>query len=152
MDRTYPTRQPTEKKRKSTILCKMCDRGRKLTVLSVSEIASTSTDACTFDAMLLCVSITPFGAPVVPDVYSTVATSCGSMASAFSRHSVASVSAAALAPPATKSSHPTTPSDVGTSNPTISMSWLAPATASFAFSTSSALDAKTSFAPEFSRM
>ena len=47
---------------------KTCDRGRKLTVVSVSETSSSVRQTCTLDPMLACVSSTPFGLPVVPDV------------------------------------------------------------------------------------
>ena len=46
----------------------MCESGRKLSDESSGVISSRSMTADTFDAMFPCVSIAPFGSPVVPDV------------------------------------------------------------------------------------
>ena len=47
---------------------RICDSGRQARQLSPSLTRSAATDAITLDQMLLCVSMTPFGWPVVPDV------------------------------------------------------------------------------------
>ena len=47
---------------------KMCDNGRQARQLSLSLTRSASTAAATLDQMLPCVSITPLGVPVVPEV------------------------------------------------------------------------------------
>jgi hypothetical protein len=45
----------------------MCESGRKLSPVSVPPSNGTAVaDACTLEKMLSCVSITPFGSPVVP--------------------------------------------------------------------------------------
>ena len=46
----------------------MCDNGRTDNATSVGKIGSPFPIDMTFDMKLLCVNITPFGSPVVPDV------------------------------------------------------------------------------------
>jgi hypothetical protein len=51
-----------------TIRSKMCDSGRNERHSSAGEMCRTDRLATTFDVMLPCVSITPLGSPVVPEV------------------------------------------------------------------------------------
>ena len=46
----------------------MCESGRKLSETSSDRKGITACTATTFDVMLPCESIAPFGSPVVPDV------------------------------------------------------------------------------------
>ena len=47
---------------------KMCDRGRKLSVVSASVIGSSRRHTRTLEPMFPWVSSTPLGLPVVPEV------------------------------------------------------------------------------------
>ena len=46
----------------------MCESGRTESDTSAAEIGSALVIARTFETKFACVSITPFGSPVVPDV------------------------------------------------------------------------------------
>ena len=47
---------------------KMCESGRKLRQTSLPAKGICTADVITFEYRLSCVSMTPFGSPVVPDV------------------------------------------------------------------------------------
>jgi hypothetical protein len=46
----------------------MCDSGNTDNAVSLASIGKPYAIDCTFDMKLLCVNITPFGSPVVPEV------------------------------------------------------------------------------------
>ena len=46
----------------------MCDKGNTDSATSVGPIGKPFSIEITFDMKLLCVNITPFGSPVVPEV------------------------------------------------------------------------------------
>src|SRR2546425_4035020 len=68
---------PAARYANSTILSKTCVRGRIDRVTSLSEKGMMRRVALTLEAKLPCVSITPFGSPVVPEVYRMLARSSG---------------------------------------------------------------------------